>query len=67
MGEGYGGRTGDSLVIMTNGDVEDFDPAVIQGAIDAIPKKGFYQTHCVEACGKDCNKCGLPACPIADQ
>jgi hypothetical protein len=67
MTEGNKGRTGDGLVIMTNGDVEDFDPAVIQRALDAIPRKGFYQIHCVERCGNECNNCGLPACPIADQ
>lgn len=64
--KGYG-RTIDGLMLLKNGGVIEFDPAVIQQAINNIPKRGFYENHCLDKYGGDCSKCPLPACPIADQ
>ena len=53
--KGYG-RTADGLILMKNGDVENFNPEIIRQAIEEMPKKGFYENHCVAKCGNDCNK-----------
>jgi len=68
------GRTTDGLMLLKNGDVVEFDLAVIQAAIDALPGDGksFFAKNCLGEFGDgqggyDCSKCDMPACPIADQ
>jgi len=55
----------DDLVITSDGDVEDFDPKVIEVARKEVAERvSFWARHCQKV---GCDNCTLPACPVSDQ
>jgi Fe2+ or Zn2+ uptake regulation protein len=58
----------DKLVIISNGEVIDFDPEVIEAARKEVAeRKGFYESHCMSLGDSCCSVCQMAGCPIADQ
>jgi len=60
----FGIARGDKLVLCANGDVVDFDPAVIEAALKQLKQPSYYERYCLPKGG--CKNCTLIACPVTN-